>query len=405
MSPRRSVLVYVQHVLGVGHLNRAATLARGLSAAGWRVMLVTGGRPVPALTLSTPDRPLRVVQLPPVASADLSFSGLVDDAGQPVGAALWQARRESLMAAVAAWAPSILVVEMYPFGRSAFAAEIDGLIACVRATRPGAAVVCSVRDILVHKRRPESTARMLATANALFDMILVHGDSGLCPFAATFPHADSLRPPLVHTGYIVEREAVGGGVDDANGPGTGEVIVSGGGGAMAADLLTAAVQARPLSGAGSAVPWRVLVGRNLGADGCDRVQALAAPGVTVEWARPDFRSLLGRARLSVSQAGYNTVVETLAARCPAVLVPWGEGTESEQRTRAQALERAGLALRLPADQLGPAALGAAVHAGLTRWPSRIDGVGISLDGVARSVDALSGLLCSRDRPCLKDTPG
>jgi predicted glycosyltransferase len=56
----RSVLILVTHLLGVGHLTRAAALGRGLAAAGHRVTLVTGGRPAPLVATDG----MRVVQLP-----------------------------------------------------------------------------------------------------------------------------------------------------------------------------------------------------------------------------------------------------------------------------------------------------------------------------------------------------
>ncbi|MBB4287145.1 glycosyltransferase family protein [Roseospira goensis] len=386
--PDGPILVYVQHVLGVGHLNRAAALARGLAESGRPVVLVTGGRPAPHLLAPDPERPVRVAQLPPLAAADLAFSGLVDETGAPVTDALWRARRDRLRALVEDLRPAVLVVEMYPFGRRPFGPEIDALIGQVRARRPEARVACSVRDILVRKRDPSKARRMLEAANRLFDLILVHGDPRVLPFSATFPLADALRPPVVHTGFVVEdRTGTAPPPDDA---GLDEVLVSAGGGAMGRALMDAAAQARPLCRIGAAPPWRVLVGRNLGAGAVDAVRAVAAPGVTVDWVRPDFRALLARARLSVSQAGYNTVVETLAARCPAVLVPWGDGDESEQRDRAAVLDRLGLARALDPADLSPARLAGAVDDALATLPRRTDVTGIALDGIARTREALLG---------------
>src|SRR5258708_8891091 len=45
------VLIHVQHLLGIGHLKRAATLARGLAAAGLEVTLASGGLPVRGIDL------------------------------------------------------------------------------------------------------------------------------------------------------------------------------------------------------------------------------------------------------------------------------------------------------------------------------------------------------------------
>ena len=42
-----SVFFYVQHLLGIGHLKRAATLAQALRDAGFKVVLASGGVPVP----------------------------------------------------------------------------------------------------------------------------------------------------------------------------------------------------------------------------------------------------------------------------------------------------------------------------------------------------------------------
>ena len=48
-APR--VMLYVQNLLGIGHLRRAAAVARGLTARGLAVDFVSGGMPVPHLPL------------------------------------------------------------------------------------------------------------------------------------------------------------------------------------------------------------------------------------------------------------------------------------------------------------------------------------------------------------------
>jgi hypothetical protein len=133
----------------------------------------------------------------------------------------------------------------------------------------------------------------------------------------------------------------------------GEILISAGGGAVGGPLLQAAVAARSLSAARDR-PWRLITGGNLPQSDFERLQATAegfAPGgFLVERFRTDFKDLLARCRVSVSQGGYNTVLEILASRTPAVIVPFAEAGESEQTDRARLLHEKGLLRLLPAPE-------------------------------------------------------
>ena len=59
------VFVWVQHLLGIGHLKRVATLARGFRRAGSGVAIASGGTPVPGLDIAD----ARLIQLPPLSSS------------------------------------------------------------------------------------------------------------------------------------------------------------------------------------------------------------------------------------------------------------------------------------------------------------------------------------------------
>ncbi len=67
--------------------------------------------------------------------------------------------------------------------------------------------------------------------------------------------------------------------------------------------------------------------------------------------RKDFPSLLRRAKVSISQAGYNTVGDLLRTECRAILIPFVAGGETEQSVRAERLQALGLADILPEDGL------------------------------------------------------
>ena len=89
---RADVLLYVQHLLGIGHLRRAAVLSEAMARAGLRVVFVMGGRPAPEVPITAAE----TVYLPPARVIDESFT-LVDDAGQAIDDAWKAVRREMLL--------------------------------------------------------------------------------------------------------------------------------------------------------------------------------------------------------------------------------------------------------------------------------------------------------------------
>jgi predicted glycosyltransferase len=87
-------------------------------------------------------------------------------------------------------------------------------------------------------------------------------------------------------------------------------------------------------------------------------------GLIAEPSRSDFTALLRNATLSISQAGYNTVVETLGCAERAVLVPFGTARETEQTDRATWLAERGLVTCVPAETLSADTLALAVDRAL-----------------------------------------
>ena len=109
----KRVFFYVQHLLGIGHLRRAATLARALAEGGFDVLLVSGGAPVP-LDLGR----ARLHQLPPVRARDDGLRELVRHDGGPLDDAFRALRAHELLALLEAEKPAILITEQFPFGRT-----------------------------------------------------------------------------------------------------------------------------------------------------------------------------------------------------------------------------------------------------------------------------------------------
>jgi len=376
-----TALLYVQHLLGIGHLVRAGALARGLEAAGIRVVLVSGGMPVPVLDFGA----VRFEQLPPVRVANENFSVLVDEAGKAVDDSWKARRRECLLAIFDRERPDILLTELYPFGRRQMRFEVEPLLERARLLREQVGlpvIAASVRDILVPPAGAGRTEEIVARVRRYYDLVLTHGDPDVIPFERSFARVADVADLTHSTGYVV------GPVPARQGPGApgyDEVIVSTGGGAVSEDPLAAAIGARELCRLRDR-PWRVLIGHNYPEEAFVSCRAGAPRGVIVERARRDFTQLLANCALSISQGGYNTVTEILATGARAVCLPFAGGRESEQTLRCRMLAERGLLQVVEKDVLSAGQVALAVDRALESQPVR--GHAIDMDGAARSASLL-----------------
>lgn len=378
MSAR--ILIAVTHLLGIGHLVRARQLARALAGAGHEVTLASGGMPDGKAAAD-----YRFMQLPPVRTQGTDFRNLLDEDGKAATPERLAARREQLVALARELSPDIVVTEHFPFGRRQLVSEFLALIAAARDANPDALVLSSIRDVLVAPQRPDRLAETAERIAGLFDAVLVHGDPGVLPLEASWPVTPEIAEKLIYTGYLAEPPASSSGA----GGSSGAILVSGGGSAAALPLFEMAL------GAAQLLPQRsfhLLIGRGVSEADFTALRQSAPDNARVEWARPDFPALLAACLLSISQAGYNTVLDLLQAGRPALLVPFDAGNETEQALRAAALERAGLA-RVGHLADGPQALAAAIETALARGAPRA--AKVDLHGGRGAIAAIAGLLASR----------
>ena len=379
ITPR--IMIWVQHLMGIGHLRRAAAIANALAERGADVAFVTGGAGTPDVD---PDR-VRIIALPAARVADARYRALVDVHGREVDDAWRAARRDMLLAAFAEHAPHVLVTETYPFGRGLLRFELESLVEHARAAR--CRLVSSIRDVLQPPSKPSKARVAAERVLEFYDTVLVHGEPAFVRLDASFPEAERIRERIRYTGYV----AAGPGPTAPLGVGEGEIVVSAGGGVVAHRLVDTALESARRD---ARFRWRILVGPNAGAGALEGWGRDAPANAAVEPNRADFGSILSRARVSVSQAGYNTVTDVLATGVRAVLVPFSADGEREQSIRARVLADAGAARVIEEHRLTPEALLEAIDcAGVPaprRRPVRLDGAGESADAILEVAGAAVG---------------
>ena len=171
----RNVMIYVQHLLGIGHLRRIWFLACALADNNIQVDLVTGGMPVSDLVY----RNIRVHQLPPVRSLDGRFDRLVNELGEGIDEAWKNNRRDRLLALFDRIKPRMLITETFPFGRRMMRFELIPLLQAAKQSTCPPIMVSSIRDILQPKSKHGRNEEVLNWVQSYYDHILIHGDQNI----------------------------------------------------------------------------------------------------------------------------------------------------------------------------------------------------------------------------------
>jgi predicted glycosyltransferase len=371
------IIQYSQHVLGIGHFMRSLEICQALSDHD--LILVTGGPPVDA---SMPGH-AREFRLPDL-QMNQEFKGLFSSAKNLTVDQVKQERRQRLLTLFEKEKPDLFLVELYPFGRKAFRFEIDPILQAVYEKKlPPCRVVCSVRDILVEKEdQSKHEARAVKTLNAYFDAVLVHADPQVVKLEETFTRCDEISIPVSYTGYIASKPAPDSGkrIREQLNIGRDELLIvaSAGGGHVGGPLLEAVIKAfRRLQTQGRR-HLKIFTGPYVESSEFEALQRKAGGNAQVQKFTTEFLSYLAAANLSVSMGGYNTTMNILASRVPALLWPFSQNRE--QRLRAQRLAHFGLLTVLEDADLQPDRLAAMMDEKLSQAirPALM----IDLDGAA-----------------------
>lgn len=360
----KRVMFYCQHVLGMGHLVRSTEIVRSL-ALDFSVQFVIGGE-IPD-GFSIPAN-VQTIGLPPLKT-DSEFSNLQSCDSFVDLEQTKTTRRDLLLRAFDAFQPDVLVTELFPFGRKQFSFELLPLLERARNSgRPDKTlIVCSLRDILVaRKDQQEYEERVCKTINEFYDLILVHADSSIQRLDETFLRVRDLRCPVAYTGYVVQDKS---NLLAFTRPSTRQgdeptIVVSNGSGQAPSGhlLLESALRAAFLLRDQISHRFQVFAGPFIPEHAYQRLQTLAGRSRNVTLARytPSLPAYLEQAELSISMAGYNTIMDILSTGVRALVCPFTGGGDQEQTVRAEKMAKKGVLGVLSQEQLAPDQLASAI---------------------------------------------
>src|SRR5215475_12659543 len=141
MTTRPSLLFYCQHSMAMGHLVRSLALADSL-ADRFRVMLLNGGRMPKGLIIPAG---VQVINLPPLG-IDETNQLVSHDKRISVERAL-DRRKKMMRTCFDNLRPTVIMLELFPFGRKKFAVELRPLLEAAHSVEHRSFIVCSLKDI------------------------------------------------------------------------------------------------------------------------------------------------------------------------------------------------------------------------------------------------------------------
>ena len=195
-------------------------------------------------------------------------------------------------------------------------------------------------------RQAEHDERARALVDRYFDAVLVHADPAFARLDEFFRPLQPMRTPVHYTGFVA------GAPTDAAGARAGRASWSR---AVADDSrarcsLTAIEAHRRLS---HATGLTIVAGPLCDEPTWQRLVTASRgdPSIRLRRSVTDLSAEMAASRLSISQCGYNTALDIVRARVPALVVPFAERGETEQTDRARRLEALGALRVLPADRL------------------------------------------------------
>ena len=211
----------------------------------------------------------------------------------------------------------------------------------------------------------------------LIDAVLIHSDPNLVALNDFFSRISDIKPLIHYTGFVsaelppLSREAFRRSLKISENAIL--VVASAGGGRSGAPLLKSVVEAFRSIQTEKPSFLFVFTGPYMDPKDFDQIKAHSGNGISVSRFTDDFLSYLIAADLSVSMGGYNTCMNVIATKVPAMVLPFSG--DREQGIRVNRLEKLGILNQLNEADLDHQRLSVLMKESISRKPP----VSVSID--------------------------
>jgi len=382
MMPKK-IIFYCQHSIGIGHLIRSFALVSSLHKT-FQVCLISGGEFPKGLPIPSG---IEFIQLPPVGINQNNCLEAIES-NEPVYRVMKQ-RQKIIVNYYKEFEPDFLITEFFPFGKIQFLGELSPVLKLIKNKEKQTKVLCSLRDVLEpsfnnSKLGPDFGVKII---NEFYDAILVHGDKDFITLDKSFTQIDRIKAPLFYTGYVtnltyqqkIKREDFS------------EIVLSAGGGKIAYPFIFKIVNSFIKYGFGEKIQLRIITGPMFPIEKFKELKTRVCNqrNIILHHSVESVHDYWKKAKLSISSGGYNTLIELISSKIPALVAPYRNETNSEQELRSSILEQKGLIKMMYYEDLNEEEISREVSNALLFTPSEQQ---IDLEGADKTRKILESLV-------------
>jgi len=304
-------------------------------------------------------------------------------------------RRDTMLRIYDDLRPRAVVIENFPFKQYRLREEYLPLIERAREGRFGESLVACITDGTLANDAPNDQARADRVADILdryFDIAIVRSDPVFARLEEFFQPKNIVHTPVYHTGFVQKHGTSIRPVADSSRNG---IIVSAGEGPQGMALYKSAIEAHRTLQQTLPMPMTIIAGKPLPEDDWQALRSLAdgLPELSLKRTSPDVAAEMAAARWSVSQCGYNAMVNAIRTRTPSLFVPSADMKQREQNERARRLVYWGAGRLLMPRHLNTASLVNEIHQ-LTRFEPRE--VNFDLNGANNAAQLIAQIVYEND---------
>lgn len=337
---RKKVLLYSQHLSGTGHFVRMFEIASNL-AENCDIYLIDGGRFIPR---KKPQFDFKIINISPIFRQEGNLKSVEN---RHIDQIMLE-RKQILLELIENIKPDVIIIEHFPFSKWILFDEITNFIKKSKSININVKIICSIRDIPINtcdEPAQDYQEKVTQILEQYFDLILIHSDPDLICLENYIPWLNNLKIPFVYTGYISEKLNINSLNNKQN-----LILVSLGGLNNRNLILTCAKAWHNLN----LDNYKMLIFAPLFISETEFLQVTTEikninDNIEFKPFTNNFINYLSQARLSISQAGYNTCMNILETCTPNILIP--NQKMSDQIMRSQRLAELNLTTYLDVNNL------------------------------------------------------